>query len=90
MMAQEKQLAATSSRSTAMDKGLEVLTRDHRLGGAAAAARAGRKKFINKLSRLPFYDGDGVGKVGGMTFLRGNVLTPPSISTPGIDFYIGF
>jgi hypothetical protein len=37
-----------------MEMGFEVLTRDQRLGGGAAAARAGRKRVINKLSRFPF------------------------------------
>jgi hypothetical protein len=56
IMAQEKQEAATRSSSTAMERGFEVLTRDQRLGGAgaAAAARAGRKRLINKLSKFPY------------------------------------
>ena len=62
MMAQEKQLAATRSSSTAMEIGLDVLTRDHRLGGSAAAVRAGRKKFINKLSKSHFKTDNGRGK----------------------------
>jgi hypothetical protein len=47
-----------------MEIGFDVLTRLQSPGVDGAAARAGRKRCINRRSKFPFYDGDGPRKVG--------------------------
>ncbi|HEU0122537.1 MAG TPA: hypothetical protein VFQ91_18540 [Bryobacteraceae bacterium] len=60
MMAQEKQEAKISSTSTASVTGVEALNRlkipgaDDAAASPGAAAKAGRKKFVNKLSKFPY------------------------------------